>query len=326
MEAVIKGGLVNWQHIFLKEARPFTSKRDVNWAKVKVTAIIIVLLMVTVILVLPSSQPEQTVFHEKNENGRLSEGSSEESGSTQETIRQIQDARANTQNVHSSLDYLYRQEKQGGSGGGSSVNRNSAMILSRNGFDSRTQLSPGTRVLVRLTQKITVAEQAMPVIGIVAKDVEAESGVAIPSGSKILGEVAFDSSNDRTTITWRSIILPDGRERSFSANGLGGDGQAGLNARVRSEGIKNAIGQTLTKFVGAYAAGSINTGSFGANPGGNKNGLRNAIAETATERANAMGESLQKERKWVELEAGLENVAILNQPFSFRDPGGTNGQ
>jgi hypothetical protein len=50
---------------------------------------------------------------------------------------------------------------------------------------------------------------------------------------------------------------------------------------------------------------------LGANQGGHENGLRNAVAQTATDRANAMGEELQKERKWIELDSGAETFAVL---------------
>lgn len=311
---------------FLKEKRPFTKKRDVNWTMVKWASGGIVLLIIAVILVVPGSKPEQKNFHEKVSAVGGSPATSEHADPTQETLKQIEDSKINSQQVHSSLDYLYKQDGPTGTGGGTQVNRNAGMILARNGFDSRTQLSPGTRIIVRLPQGISISDQAVPVTGIIEKDVYCEAGLAIPQGSKAIGEVSFESTTERTSLTWRSIILPDGRERPFSAVGIGGDGQSGLQARVRSETIKNAIGQTLTKFVGAYAAGSINTGAFGANPGGSKNGLRAAIAETATERATALGETLQKERKWAELQPGQILIAVLNQPFTFRDPGGAYGQ
>lgn len=310
---------------FLHEEKPFTNKRDANWKRILIILGITLTVVIFAILIWPSSIPEQTVFHEKSSGGAHSDNANS-ADPTHETARQMQDARMNSHQVHSSLDHLYRQDRSSGQGGTGTPNRNAGMILARNGFDSRTQLSPGTRVQIRLVHGVTVAEQAMPVVGTVMKDVEADSGVAIPGGSKVLGEVSFEATNERTTLTWKSVILADGRERPLSAIGIGKDGKSGLDARIRSESFKNAVGQTMTKFVGAYAAGSINTGMFGANPGGNKNGLRNAITQTATERANAMGETLQKEKKWTELQAGQEIIAILNQPFSFRDPGGVYGQ
>lgn len=328
MEAVEKEVNLDFKNYFLKESKPFTSKREVNWSKVQTWAIVAVGIIIFGIIVMPSSQPDQETFYEKAEKGSLAKVQLADNDPTQETIRQLQESQASVRQVHGSLDYLYRPSSPVGSSSssGSSPDRNSSMILSRGGTDIRTQLSAGTRVTIRLTNKVTIANQGMPVVGIVSQDVTSESGTAIPSGSKVLGDASFDEDSERASISWRSIILLDGRERPFSAIGVGRDGQVGVGGNVHSDGVKNAVGQTLTRFVGAYAAGSINTGAFGANQGGHTNGLRNAVAQTATDRANAMGEDLQKERKWIELQSGSETIAVLNQPFTFRDAGATNGQ
>ena len=312
---------------FLKEAKPFTTKREVNWSKVKIVSGCVLVLAILVIMCIPTTKQEETIFHEKAEAGTLNQIKTTENDPTQETIKQLKDSQVNLQQVHGSLDYLYQPSSVRGSSGGtnSGRDRTSAMILSRGGTDSRTQLSSGTKVIIRLNGKTTIAGQAMPVVGIVTSDVPSESGIAIPSGSKVLGEASFDSDNERASVLWRSIILPGGRERPFSAVSMGGDGQIGVDGNVHSDGLKNATGQTLTRFVGAYAAGSMSTGMFGANQGGKSNGIKNAIAQTATDRANAMGESLQKERKWIELQSGAETIAVLNQPFTFRDVGTMNG-
>jgi hypothetical protein len=312
----------NLQNVFLKEERPFTKKRDVNWSRVQIVSVVFISLLVVGILVWPNSPEVQTTFYEKG--GIAKPSLQETSDPSQEAFKQLKGSGPSGNQVHSSLDYLYGRNTASSGGSGNQVNRNSGMIISRNGFDSRTQLSPGTKINLILLQSVTVEAQSMPVQGRVTSDVEAESGLAIPAGSKALGEISFDASTERTTVSWRSIILPDGRERPFSAQGMGGDGHVGLSARVHSTEAKNVVGQTVTKFVGAYAAGSLNMGPFGANPGGNKNGLKNAIAETASERANKMGESWQKERKWVELNAGTVIPSVINQPFSFKEPGSTN--
>jgi len=314
---------------FLNEAKPFTSKRDLNLGKIYITAGLLLGVTVFVILVWPSPKPVQTTFYEKAENGTLVNVATSENDPTLETVRQLQDSQSNTRSVHASLDHLYQKDDTGNSfsNGSSTQKENSAsMILSRNGTDTKTQLLSGTRIHIRISEKISIAGQSIPVLGIVSKDVISDYGMAIPSGSKILGDASFDETNERAHITWRSIIMLDGRERPFSALGLNQDGQIGISGDVKSDGMKNALGQTLTRFVGAYAAGSMNTGSFGANQGGNVNGVRNAIAQTATDKANAMGEELQKERKWIEIDGGTETLAVLNQPFVFRDAGATHVQ
>ena len=315
--------VINLQNAFLKEERPFTKKRDVDWGRVQLVAVIFISFLIVGILIWPSTPQVDTTFYEK---GGISKPSPQElTDPSQEAFRQIKGSDLSGNQVHSSLDYLYGRNTASSDGGSNQINRNSGMIISRGGFDSRTQLSPGTKINIILLQSVTVEAQSMPVQGRVTADVESESGLAIPAGSKALGDVSFDTSTERTTVSWRSIILPDGRERPFSAQGMGGDGHIGLNARVQSSEARNIVGQSVTKFVGAYAAGSLNMGPFGANPGGNKNGLKNAIAETASERANKMGESWQKERKWVELDAGTKILSVLNQPFSFKEPGSTHG-
>jgi type IV secretory pathway VirB10-like protein len=312
---------IKWPNFFLKDARPFTSKRDVNWFKVKILFTVFLVIAVLLIMLIPST-PVQTTFHEGKESSGLTESQGQDGEATLETLQQLQESRVNIRNVHSSLDHLYRHDQSSNSASGSSSpDRNSGMILARGDANARDQLSPGTRIPLQLTQKLVVAEQPVSVIGIVAKDIPSDAGVAIPAGAKMLGEASFDPSSDRASISWRSVILPDGRERPLSAVGVSKDGQVGISGPVHSKGLRNAVGQTLTRFVGAYAAGSINTGAFGANQGGNTNGLRSAIAQTASERATAMGESLQKEQKWLELKAGSQCLAVLNQPFVFRDPG-----
>ncbi len=329
MEALIKEvAPMDMKSYFLKEAKPFVSKREFNWKKVQFIGVALLGVVLVGILFWPQSKPEQTTFSERAEAGSLNQAKPTENDPSQETLRQFQESRTNADQVHSNLDYLYKPNSPSGFGGGGSAgskDRNTAMILSRGGTDSRTQLSSGTKVMIRLNGKTTISSGSMPVMGIVSNDVASENGTAIPIGSKVLGEASFDSDSERASITWRSIIMSDGRERPFVAISQGRDGQAGIDGNVHSEGVKNAIGQTLTRFIGAYAAGSMNTGMLGANQGGDTNGLRNAVAQTATDRANALGENMQKERKWIELENGTETVAVLNQAFTFRDAGATYG-
>lgn len=329
MEAVMKGGgMGTFKDYFFKEAKPFTSKREVNWFKVKLFSSILMFLLIVVLLILPTGQETNEEFHQKAETGSLGTAKVSDSDPTQETLKQIQQSQAGMRQVHGSLDYLYRRDTAIGTNGRNraSPDRNSSMIITRGGSGSKNQLSVGTRISVKLSTGINVTNRPMPIIGIVSKDVFSESGIAIPSGSKVLGDVTLDEEIERASIAWRSIIMPDGRERPFSALGLGRDGELGVSGKFHSNGVRNAAGQTITRFVGAYASGSINTGAFGANKGGHVNGLRNAIAQTATDQANSMGEDMQKSRKWIELSSGMDTFAVLNQPFLFRDVGATYGR
>lgn len=318
---------VNLSRLFLKEPKPFTTKRDINWPAIKKAGAMGVGVAVLTLLFVPAPKSEKSSFHEKGDARAVSVAKIPDSSATDDTWSQLQAAKTATGSVPSSLDYLYRsaQETVPAGGGGHGDDRSASMIMSRGVLDSKTQLPPGSRIRVRLTERAIVSGQAMPVIGIVSTDVMHEDTIAIPQGSKLFGEVSFDESSERARVSWREIQMPDGRTRQISAVGVGGDGQVGVDGHVHSEAVKNAVGQTITRFIGAYAEGSMSRGQFGASDGGQANGLKNAVAETAKDRANAWAEDLSKERKWIELEAGSESFAVLSQSFSFRDPGATYG-
>ncbi|MDH4467984.1 MAG: TrbI/VirB10 family protein [Bacteriovoracaceae bacterium] len=317
------------KNLFYLPLRPFSKKRELNWLRIKIVCISAPCIVVAIILFMPTKKAVNTSFHEKSNSvdNRIVD---ETNDPTQETAKQLQNAQSNSAIVHTSLDFLYQDPmaKRGGNVGGTANanNRNSSMIIPRTGNNSKTQLSPGTKFLVRLTEKIIVANQGMPVIGFIPKDVAPDGDLAIPQGSKLIGDITFDDSSERAQVNWRSIIFPDGRERPLSGLGVGRDGQLGVEGNVKSTSVKNAVGKTLTRFIGAYAEGSMNRGQFGANPGGSDNGMKNAIAETARDQANSYAEYMSAEKKWIELEMGAEFYTILNQPFLFRDPGSTYGK
>ena len=108
MEAVEKEVNLDFKNYFLKEPKPFTSKREVNWSKVQTWAISLVGVLILGLLVMPTSEPEQDTFHEKAERGSLAKAIPAENDPTQETIRQLQESQVNVKQVHGSLDYLYR--------------------------------------------------------------------------------------------------------------------------------------------------------------------------------------------------------------------------
>ena len=240
-----------WQKIkgsFLKEPKAFTTKRDVDWSAIKKFGGLGIFAAVVVVLLLPTPKPEQTTFHEKVDPGATLQPKSTENDPSSDTLAQLQQAQMGNRNVPGSLDYLYQGANGGGGAGGKGQDRNSPMILARGGVDSKTQLPPGSRIAVRLLERAVIAGQAMPVIGIVVKDVVHEDSVAIPEGSKLFGEMSFDDSSERAQVGWRSIQFPDGRERQISAMGVSSDGQVGLEGHVHSDALKNTVGQTGASF------------------------------------------------------------------------------
>ena len=310
------------KNLAFKEKSYFLSRREINWGSLGKCAALALGLGIIGILLIPAPKETSHSFTERAQPGERPP--LEASDPTQETIQQLSRG-SYSRMAPADLSHLYASPSSSGSGS-SGDSKNSSMILGRGGLDSRTQLPAGSRVAVRLIEKAIVASQGMPIIGIVSRDYVHEGSVAVPQGSKVFGDISFENSGERASVTWRSIQFPDGRERPLSAIGVGSDGQVGVDGRVHSETMKNVIGQTMTRFIGAYAEGSMQKGSLGENPGGAENGLKNAISETAHDQAERWADDLKKEKRWIEISNRTEFFAVLTANFAFRDPGATYGQ
>lgn len=311
-----------FRDLIYKEEKPFTQKREINWKFISNLGIVTLVLLIMAVILKPLNVPNQEVFHEKTQSGTVVKKT--ENNPTEQTADQFQKGSVNLQNVHSSLDHMYAPTTGGGGQVGQSERkeRNAPMILARSGNDIKNQLSAGTRIFIRLIDKIIVSTQALPLVGIITKDVTHDDELAIPQGSKVLGSVSFDDNSERANINLTNIIFPDGRERQISAVAIGADEQLGVEGNIKSNAFQNSAGLALSRFIGAYAQGSMSSGQLGAQSGGNQNGMKNAISATAEDRANAYADDMKKQKKWIELTSGTQFMAILNQYFIYREPGG----
>ncbi len=312
--------------LIFKEKIPFTHKTDLNKTGIVKLAGSVICLLVLGLLFFPAKSLEKTDFHERVDASGAVYSKAKDADPTNQTIQELKASQATLKTGPKPNQYGIGMSNGISAGGARGTDRNTSMIVGRSGSDTRNALSVGTRVNITLTQSLTIANQSMPVTGIVSSDVASETSLAIPAGSKVIGDASFDESGSRANLSWKTIILPDGRERQFSALSVGRDNQAGVEGNVRSDALKNTMGKMLTEFVGAYASGSMRSGMFGASDGGVQNGLKSAVSQTAQDRANSFGEDLKKEHKWIELTAGTSITAVLNQSFVFRDPGATYGR
>lgn len=306
-----------------KEKAYFLNRREINWSSLGKCGALALVIGIVGILMLPAPKEEVGDFHQQAAAGENPRPVS--SDPTEETINQLGGG-SYSRSVPANLEHLYAPTYGGGPSSPGGNERDSSMILARGGLDSKTQVPPGSRISVRLYEKAVVANQGVPVIGVVMKDYVHEDAVAIPQGSKLFGDVSYDDGGDRANVSWKSVQFPDGRERPLSAIGVGADGQVGVSGRVHSEALKNTVGQTLTRFIGAYAEGSMQRGALGGNPGGTDNGWKNAIAETAKDRAENWADDLKKEKRWIEVSNQTEFYAVLTATFAFRDPGTSYGR
>lgn len=299
-----------WQKlrgIFVIEPVSFSNKRRVNFHGIGWLLCVFFGLFCAAVFLLPSTQEQTQTYHEQ---GHEAEAMDQAQGALPANM-------LSPPAIHAAV------LTSGLSSGTPSSNRNTSMIIARDN-DLSTTLPPGTKFWVKLSQAATITNRALPVIGTVASSVVSESSVAIPENTQIFGDASLDSDSERATITWKSVMFPDGRSKQLAALALGADNQAGVEGSYHSDALKNTVGQLLSRFAGGVAEGAITRTPFGANQGGIENGLLQGVADTAKDRTDAWSEDLKKPRAWVELEAGARFQVILSQPFVFRDPGGAN--
>jgi type IV secretory pathway VirB10-like protein len=314
--------------LLFKDAKFLSSKKEVNWKFIKLVSIVGIVVAVVVLLLLPEPKPEVREFHNGTDSiAQTTEQKKEEPNPNQDTWEQMKASQTSAssalKSVGSYSNYLGGGISGGGSSGssGSSKNHNSSMVLSRADSDSRLSLPSGSVLKVRIVSRVTVSTDPMPVMGIVTSDVVHESMLAIPNGSKLFGEVTFDESTEKAQVAWKSIVMADNRRRDIQAIAITSDGQPGIFGNVRSNALKNVAGNTITRFIGAYAEGSMTRSLLGASTGGAENGFKQAVSETAKDQAEQYGNDLKKEKKWVEIEANIETHAVITAPFQFRDVG-----
>ena len=299
--------------IFIIDPVSFSTKRRINFRGLGWLLCGFLLVFCLVIFLVPAPEEQTRNYHERtNESGNQTVGG--QSGQTELSQNPLSAGA-----VHSAV----ASGSVGGGGGTTTNNRNTSMIIGRDN-DLSTTLPPGTKFWVKLAQPATVTKRTLPVIGVIVSSVNGGNSVAIPENSQIFGEAMLDSESERASITWKSIMFPDGRSKTLSALALGEDNQAGVDGNYHSDALKNTTGQLVSRFVGGVAQGAITRTPFGASQGGIQNGLLQGVADTAKDRTDSWSEDMKKPRAWIELEAGARFQVILSQPFTYRDPGGVN--
>ena len=196
------------------------------------------------------------------------------------------------------------------------------MVVSPHGGNSKLELHAGTHLRVRIVDKFITSQEAAPVLGKVMEDATTESGLSIPKDSLLYGDATYQKASGRAVIQFKKISYPSGEVRTIQANVISGDGMAGLEGSIHSDGVKNSAGQILTTFVGGLAAGSMQRDLLGNSTGGITNGLLQAASDTAKDRAQKYGETLKESREWIEIAAGTECEAVIQQSFKMMESEG----
>ncbi len=290
---------------FVKETS-FSQKKELKLTSFKWLALVALLVFVIIVLVMPDEVPVQ--FSEKIEPAK-----------TEVQLVQSRETGRRDSSVH--LWAAPKRELYGSrSGEGPSVNYNTAMVID-GGLNAKTQLHAGTRLLLRILDKVIVSQDTVPILAELIVNSETESGLKLPAGTRLYGEASFEKGSERATVTFQKISLLSGQMKTINARATGKDGQVGIPGRVYSDGTKNTAGQVLTSFVGGLAAGSVQTDLLGRSQGGISNGLLTAVSETAKIKTQAYGEKLKAEREWIEIQSNTECDALLFESMNLQTGG-----
>lgn len=291
--------------LFVKK-KNVSSKTELNTKSLKIIGLCFVLIFITVALLMPNEQPIE--FVEKIQSAPQS------SPAQKDAKNEVSEGSA------SNLWASPRPSSYGGNGGGggSQINYNTSTILGSKNGNARTQLRAGLRLPIRIIDKFIVSQDAVPIMAELILNSTTESGLTLPAGTRFYGEASFQKGAERASVQFKQISLPNGEIRPIAGLAVGKDGQPGLPGKVYSDGMKNTTGQVLTTFIGGLAAGSVQTDVFGQSRGGLENGMLAAVAATAKDRAQAYGEKLKAEREWIEVGAGAEGDALLNDSLNLQ--------
>lgn len=292
----------------------FSEKKDFNFKKIRNFLLASLALFVLIVLFLPS-QPE-IEFTEKKE---IAKPKDELVAHADEVSSQTSESKIKK----SSSENLWGSPSRSGSsyngGGGSQINYNTSMLIGGGQKNAKSQLRQGLRLPLRILDKVTISQEPVPILAEMILDSMTESGLKLPSGTRLCGEASFQKETERANIRFSQMSLPNGQIKKISALALGKDGQVGVAGRTFSDGAKNSVGQLLTTFVGGLASGSMDLDVLGRSKGGIENGLLNALAQTAKTKAENYGQKLKAEREWLEISSGTECDALLSDSLNLQD-------
>lgn len=293
-----------FKRVFFKE-NSHSKKSEVNTVAFKYSAFLGLFVFVIIVFLMPTESPVE--FSEQLKKA--------DKANPAET----RDISKSHHSPNAELLWSSPREKERFASSFQSANHNTSMLLQGGQGNAKTQLNAGRRLQLRFIEKTTVTDDAVPIVAELISEVESESGLKLQAGTMFYGFATFRKGSERAEVTFTQIALLNGQLKKISAYGISLDGQPGVLGTKYSDGVRNTAGQLVTTFVGGLAAGSMESDMFGHSKGGVQNGLLGAIATTAQSRAQLYGEKLKTEREWLEIVAGTECEALLNESYGFQE-------
>ena len=218
--------------------------------------------------------------------------------------------RLSTKNRNEQSMYAY-----GNSGREYSANQ----VISNGGND----IPPGTLLKVRLVNKLISSSKNQPVIALLTKDYYHLGTLAIPRGTKLLGQSQHDEASRRIQVAFNTMVFPDQKTGSFSgiALDLDDDGSAGLKGRYSSKRPNRIFGSLLSNFVSGFAEGMQDreVSEFGevSEKGSLKNAILNGTSSTAVEHSKQFADGLRETTGTITIQPNYDFLVFIDRDFHF---------
>lgn len=181
-------------------------------------------------------------------------------------------------------------------------------------------LSSGTNIPARLLNRIVTADSRSPVMAIITGEISSPSGLAIPVGTKILGNAQSEAGTNRVQVSFHTFVFENGIEQPFSGVAVMPDGSNGIAGEYHSQMLKKESGRFIGTFVSGFAQG-FKDKEQGAilpfEPGGLKNAALSGLSESASEQAKAYAEEMKNIAPYVTVEAGTPFLVFLERGLAL---------
>ncbi|HLB59834.1 MAG TPA: TrbI/VirB10 family protein [Bdellovibrionota bacterium] len=297
----------------VKEGNTTTPKVTANMRVIKIIGIV-GLVLLTVAIIFGSKDPKaskdvvETELHDTSLYSQV-DGGGESYGKTEITYINKRDrlSRSNRhENPMSAFSYSGREF---------SANQ----IIMNSGND----IPPGTLLQARLVNKLVSSSKNHPVIALVTKDYFHLGILAIPKGTKLLGQSQHDEASRRIQVSFNTAVFPDQRSISFSgmALDLDDDGSAGLKGRYSSRRANRIAGTLLSNFVAGFAEGmqDRDVSEFGevTQKGSLKNAVLNGAGSTAIENSRQFADNLRETKGTITVPAGYGFFVYMEKETKF---------
>ncbi len=288
---------------FFSERCPFSQRRQPNWKRIKLLGGGLVAVLILALLVAtPSADKAGNMQAEAPMPSAVSSTADNDQKYISSEVASATSIRGNKQS---------RNPRQ----------FSASQLVRRDGVGNGDKLPIGFSIPAKLVNSVLSSNANSPVIAEILEDVVWKNSVAIPAGTRAIGQASLNDDTQRLQSHFQTFVFPEGDQHSVSALALMSDGSSGIEGDYNSRMLEKQGGRFLGNFVGGLADGmkdrSNTGGQFGIvlEPGSLKNGLLGGLATSSFDAAKVYADSTQNLKAHLNVPAGTIFLLYLEREF-----------